>query len=90
MQGSASGPNKLKGLLPKGTLVAHKTGYSGTDGDGLTYATNDIGIVVLPNGNHMLISAFVMMSRETEAVNDRIIAEMSKAAFDKYGGRSSS
>jgi beta-lactamase class A len=89
MKESASGPNKLKGLLPPGTLVAHKTGYSGTDGDELTYATNDIGLVVLPNGNHMLISAFVTMSRESEAVNDRIIAELAKAAFEKYGGSSS-
>jgi beta-lactamase class A len=89
MKESASGPNKLKGLLPPGTLVAHKTGYSGTDENGLTYATNDIGLVVLPNGNHMLISAFVTMSRESEVVNDRIIAELAKAAFDKYGSSSS-
>ena len=89
MQESASGPNKLKGLLPAGTLVAHKTGYSGSNDDGLTYATNDIGIVTLPNGNHMLISAFVMMSKEIEAVNDRLIAELAKLAFDKYGGKTS-
>jgi beta-lactamase class A len=89
IQESASGPNKLKGLLPPGTLVAHKTGYSGTDENGLTYATNDIGLVALPNGNHMLISAFVTMSRESEVVNDRIIAELAKAAFDKYGSSSS-
>ncbi|MEJ7559194.1 MAG: class A beta-lactamase, subclass A2 [Pedobacter sp.] len=85
MQVSTSGPKKLKGLLPPGTLLAHKTGYSGTDGNGLTYATNDIGLVVLPNGNHMLISAFVTMSSESEVVNDRIIAELAKASFEKYG-----
>jgi beta-lactamase class A len=86
MQESSSGPNKLKGLLPSGTVVAHKTGYSGSNDEGVTYATNDIGIVTLPNGNHMLISAFVMMSKETEVVNDRLIAELTKIAFDKYGG----
>jgi beta-lactamase class A len=85
MQQSISGPDKLKGLLPPGTLVAHKTGYSGTDGHGLTYATNDIGIVTLPNGNHLIVSVFVTMSKEQEAVNDRIIAAIAKAMFDKYG-----
>jgi beta-lactamase class A len=89
MQNSPSGPNKLKGLLPLGTVVAHKTGYSGIDQTGLTYATNDIGIVTLPNGNHMIISAFVTMSKESEAVNDRIIAELAKVAFEKYGRSSS-
>lgn len=84
MQNSPSGPKKLKGLLPSGTAVAHKTGYSGTDDSGLTYATNDIGIVTLPNGNHMVISVFVSMSREEEAVNDRIIAELAKAAYDRF------
>jgi len=84
MQNSPSGPKKLKGLLPSGTAVAHKTGYSGTDDSGLTYATNDIGIVTLPNGNHMVISVFVSMSREAEAVNDRIIAELAKAAYDRF------
>lgn len=65
-----------------GITVAHKTGYSGINDQGLTYATNDVGIVVLPNGNHMIISVFVSMSKEQEAVNDRMIAELARAAFD--------
>ncbi len=84
MQNSASGPKKLKGLLPSETVVAHKTGYSGTDGRGLTYATNDIGIVTLQNGNHMLISVFVSMSKEEERVNDQLIAELARIAFDRF------
>jgi len=82
MKNSGSGPKKLKGLLPLGITVAHKTGYSGTNDQGLTYATNDVGIVTLPNGNHMIISVFVSMSKEQEAVNDRMIAELARAAFD--------
>lgn len=36
-----------KGLLPVGTVVAHKTGASGTD-SGTTRATNDVGLATLP------------------------------------------
>src|SRR6185436_7244296 len=38
---SKPGANRLKGLLPAGTVVAHKTGTSGTE-NGVTAATNDI------------------------------------------------
>src|SRR2546422_9430330 len=43
MAESPTGPKRLKGLLPAGTVVAHKTGTSGTE-NGVTAATNDIGI----------------------------------------------
>src|SRR5438132_10162508 len=55
---STPGPNRLKGLLPAGTVVAHKTGTSGTQ-NGVTAATNDIGLVALPNGRHLAIAVFV-------------------------------
>jgi beta-lactamase class A len=83
MEDTVSGPNKIKGLLPSGTVVAHKTGYSGVNKDGLTAATNDIGIVTLPNGKKILISVFVSMSKETEKSNDLIIAELARAARDE-------
>ena len=44
---SIPGAKRLKGQLPAGTLVAHKTGTGGMR-DGITSATNDIGIITLP------------------------------------------
>lgn len=82
MTETVSGPNKIKGLLPPGTSVAHKTGYSGVNMDGVTAATNDIGVVTLPNGKVMLISIFVSMSKENEKENDLIIAELTHAAWE--------
>ena len=79
-----SGPNKIKGLLPKGTIVAHKTGSSGVNSAGVTTASNDIGIVALPNGKHFAIAVFVSMTKEEEKVTDQIIAECSKAAWDYF------
>src|SRR5262249_18692709 len=58
MTNSTPGARRLKGLLPAGTRVAHKTGTDGTI-DGMTRATNDIGIITLPNGRHIAIAVFV-------------------------------
>ncbi|MBE9598313.1 class A beta-lactamase, subclass A2 [Pedobacter sp. MC2016-24] len=86
---ASSGPNKIKGLLPKGTIVAHKTGSSGANAAGITAASNDIGVVTLPNGKHFAIAVFVSMTKESEQVTDRIIAECSKAAWDYLLGNKS-
>jgi beta-lactamase class A len=83
MTASPSGPLKIKGLLPNATPVAHKTGYSGVDKNGVTTASNDIGIVTLPNGQHFAIAAFVNNSKENEVKIDSIIAELSKAVWDQ-------
>jgi len=82
MEETTTGPNKIKGLLPFGTVVAHKTGNSGINNEGITTATNDVGIVTLKNGKKMIISVFVSMSRESEKENDRIIAELARAAWE--------
>lgn len=84
MKETSTCPNRLKGLLPKETIVAHKTGSSGTNENGITAATNDIGIVFLPNGKYFIVSVFITDSKETEQTNEKIIAEIAKAAYEHY------
>ena len=81
---SKPGANRLKGLLPAGTVVAHKTGTSGSR-DGITAATNDIGIITLPNGKHVAIAVFVSDSPADETTREGVIAKIAKAAWDAYG-----
>ena len=81
---TTTGPNKIKGKLPKEALVAHKTGYSGANKEGLVGATNDIGIVILPNGKKFAIALFVSDSMENEKTNDSMIAEITKVVYDYY------
>jgi beta-lactamase class A len=81
MEASTTGPHRIKGQLPKGTVVAHKTGTSGTS-NGLTHATNDIGIVTLPDGRHMAIAVFVTDSTANESTREGTIAKISKAAWE--------
>lgn len=84
MNESRPGPNRLRGLLPENTYVAHKTGTSGTR-NGITTATNDIGIIQLPNGKFMAIAVFVGDSSADEKTRESVIAKMAKAAWDKWG-----
>ena len=83
MTGSSPGAKRLKGLLPAGTAVAHKTGTSGTQ-NGITAATNDIGIITLPNGKHIAIAVFVSDSPADEKVRESVIAKIGKAVWDKW------
>jgi len=74
-------PGRLKGLLPPGTVVAHKTGSTGTV-KGLTAATNDSGVIFLPGGGQLAVSVYVKASTRNDAARDRVIAQIAKAAFD--------
>ena len=78
---STTGPKRLKGLLPAGTIVAHKTGTSGTE-NGITAATNDIGIITLPNGKHVAIAVFVSDSGADEITREGTSAKIAKAVWD--------
>ena len=86
MKETSTGTNRIKGQLPENTVVAHKTGTSGANKEGLTAAVNDIGIVFLPNGQHFYISVFVTNSLENADTNEKIIADISKAAWDYFTG----
>jgi beta-lactamase class A len=85
MTDTSTGPKRIKGLLPGNAVVAHKTGTSGTNDDGLTPATNDMGIITLPNGRHLAIAIFVCNSKADEATRELVIAQIAKAAWDVYG-----
>lgn len=84
MKGSATGWKTIKGNLPNGTLVAHKTGSSGKNKTGLTGAQNDIGIVFFPDGTYFYLSVFVSDSLEKRDVNKKIIADIAKLAWDYF------
>ncbi len=82
---TTTGKGRIRGQLPKETVVAHKTGWSGTNKEtGITAAVNNIGIVFLPNGKHFIISVFVTDSKEDFKTNEKIIADIAKAAYDFY------
>jgi len=84
MIGTKTGTNKIVEQLPKNTPVAHKTGASGKNDVGLTVAENDMGIITLPNGKHYAIAIFVSNSMESDAVNCKMVSDISKAVWDDF------
>lgn len=84
LEASQTGAKRIRGLLPAGTVVADKTGTSGTQG-GKTAATNDIGLVTLGNGKHMAIAVFVSDARAGGEVREAVIAKITKAAWEQMG-----
>ena len=80
---SPRGTRRLKGLLPNGTVVAHKTGTSGAN-KGVNAATNDIGIITLPGGQHIAIAVFVSDSPVDETTREGVIAKVARAVWDKW------
>jgi beta-lactamase class A len=74
-----TGDARLKGLLPKGTAVAHKTGSMGET------ITNDVGIVTLPGGaGHVAVAVYVKGSDQPLAARERAIAEIGRAVYDYF------
>jgi beta-lactamase class A/beta-lactamase class A VEB len=85
MRETSTGKNRLKGKLPNGTIVAHKTGWSGKNKTtGITAAVNDIGIIFLPNGKPFFISVFVTDSKEDSTTNEEIISDIAKVTWDYF------
>jgi beta-lactamase class A len=78
-----SSDKRLKGYLQSNVVVAHKTGTSPFN-DTLKNICNDVGIIYLPNGNHLAVSVFVINSRENYEATEKIIATLTKEIFDFY------
>ena len=73
-----TGHSRLKGQLPAGTPVAHKTGT-------LAGVSDDVGVVTLPNGHHLAIAVFAKGMR-TEWERDRNIALATRLLYDGFTG----
>lgn len=83
MRDSVTGPRRLKGILPRNTTVAHKTGTSGIR-DGITAATNDIGLINIDDKKNIAIAVFVSDSAADEKTRELVIAKIAKAAVDRW------
>jgi beta-lactamase class A len=81
MKATPRGNQRIPALLPAGTVVMHKAGTSGAE-HGLAPATNDIGLIALPDGRRLAIAIFVTDSAANEAQRDSVIARIAKAAYD--------
>jgi beta-lactamase class A len=78
MRRCETGQARLKGALPPGTEVKHKTGTIGM-------TTNDVGIITLPgDAGHVAISVFVKSSEKEIPERERAIAEVTRTLYDYF------
>lgn len=80
-----TGAERIKGMLPPGTRVAHKTGsLAPSDGIRGGRTVNDVGIIDLPGAaGHLVIVAFVKNANDA-ARGERAIAHIARAAYDYF------
>ena len=83
MLATSTGPNRIRGLLPPNTIVANKTGTGGTNFGVMTSATNDLGIITLPDGQHLAIVVFVSDFTTGVKNGELVIAKIARAAYDE-------
>jgi len=73
------GANRLKGYLPPGTVVAHKTGSLDET------ATDDVGVITLPgDAGHIAIAVFVGYSTQPLADREQVIAQLTRSIYDYF------
>ncbi|QXU50855.1 class A beta-lactamase [Chryseobacterium sp. D764] len=84
MLNNTAGPKRLKGNLPPQVKVAHRTGTSFTNKEGMTGAINDFGIIELSDNKKIYIAVFVHDTNEKFENAEAIIADISKATYDYY------
>ena len=79
MERCKGGLARLKGYLPAETVVAHKTGSLNAT------ATDDVGIITLPDGaGHIAIAVFVASSAQPLAEREQTIAHLTRAVYDYF------
>jgi beta-lactamase class A len=77
----SSPSGRLDANLPSGIKVFHKSGSSDVD-NGVAAATNDIGLIALPDGRRLAIAVFVTDATAESATRLQVIARIGRAAYD--------
>ena len=73
-----TGTGRIKGILPPGTDVGHKTGTIGE-------TTNDVGYIYLPaDAGHVITVVFVKDSELPVSAREAAIAQISRAIYDYF------
>lgn len=84
---SENAHDRLKGKLPSGAVVAHKTGTSDRDKENRRTAINDIGVITTPDGKQFAIAVFIAESAEDDKTKAAIMADISKILWDYFSGQ---
>lgn len=82
---SKTGRNRIRAGLPHETPFAHKTGTGGTK-DGVTGATNDIGIITTPDGRHIAIAIYISDSTDDTPTRTKVMEDIARTVWERWAG----
>ena len=88
MLASASGKDKFRAGLPKEIEVGHKTGMSYRTPEGVRMCDADVGVIYMPEGEKCYLAVLVKDSKESDAVNVKIMADIANKVYSHYSDNS--
>ena len=78
MERCTTGPKRIRGRLPAGTIAADKTGT-------LAGSVNDVGYITLPDGKgHIALVVFVKGSEAPPGTRETVIADIARLVYDYF------
>ncbi len=78
MKRCQTGEARLKGILPPGTTVYHKTGTIGA-------TTNDVGIIELPgDAGNIIAVVFIKEAKIDNEESEEVIAQIARTLYDYF------
>ena len=83
MERTTTSPDRLKAGTPAGWKLGHKTGTSGS-WEGVTVATNDVGVLTAPSGEQIAIAVFIADSNASDKDRAALIARIAATVTAEY------
>jgi beta-lactamase class A len=85
MEVSRNGRKRLKGGLPAGWTLRHKTG-TGQDFRGRSLGINDVGILIAPDGRKYAVAVMIGETRRPVPERLELFQAVSRAVVDQWAG----
>lgn len=85
MSETRNGPKRLKGGLPEGWQISHKTG-TGQDLRNYTVGYNDVGVITAPDGHSYAVAAFIAKTTHGIPARMAFMQQVSEAVAQTWSG----
>ena len=86
LEETKSGPRRLKGGVPAGWRIGHKTG-TGQFFDGTQSGYNDVGILTAPDGTQYALAVLIGQTRASYAARMAMMQEVTRAVVRYHDSR---
>lgn len=86
MASTRNGPRRLKGGLPDGWSISHKTG-TGQDLRNYSVGINDVGVITAPDGHGYAVAVFIAKTSHGIPARLAFMQEVTHALVDIWAGR---